>query len=69
MKTSSPADAPDRSNAWAWTMPNLLVLLGLGSLAAGCRVRWAQVAVAGVGLGMFVYGLIQLAREWLAAGL
>lgn len=69
MKTSSAPAAPDRSSAWAWTLTNLLVLPGLGSLAAGRRVGWAQVGVAVAGLGLVAYGLVRLIRDWLAAGL
>lgn len=69
MKTSSAPDAPDRSSAWAWTLTNLLVLPGLGSLAAGRKVGWAQVGVALAGLGLVGYGLVRLIRDWLAAGL
>jgi hypothetical protein len=69
MKTSSTPAAPDRSSAWAWTLTNLLVLPGLGSLAAGRQVGWAQAGVALAGLGLIVYGLTRLIRDWLAAGL
>lgn len=69
MKTSSAPAASDRSSAWAWTLTNLLVLPGLGSLAAGRKVGWAQVGVALVGLGLVAYGLVRLIRDWLAAGL
>lgn len=69
MKTSSAPVAPDRSSVWAWTLTNLLVLPGLGSLAAGRKVGWAQMGLALTGLGLVVYGLARLIRDWLAAGL
>ncbi len=69
MKISSAPAAPDRSSVWAWTLTNLLVLPGLGSLAAGRKVGWAQMGLALTGLGLMVYGLARLIRDWLAAGL
>lgn len=68
MKTSSPPAAPDRASVRAWTLTNLLVLPGLGSLAAGRKVGWAQAALALAGLGLFLYGVGRLLRDWLAAG-
>lgn len=68
MKTSSPPVAPDRASARACTLTNLLVLPGLGSLVAGRRVGWAQAALALAGLGLFLYGVARLLRDWLAAG-
>lgn len=70
MKTSSerPAAAvPDRASARACTLTNLLVLPGLGSLVAGRRVGWAQLGLALAGAGLFVYGMAQLVRDWLAS--
>lgn len=68
MKTSSPPAAPDRPSARACTLTNLLVLPGLGSLAAGRKVGWAQAALALAGVGLFLYGVARLLRDWLAAG-
>jgi len=70
MKTFSTPDAappPDRPTAWACTLANLLALPGLGSLAAGRKVGWAQAALAMAGFALVLYGLVRTLLDLLAS--
>jgi hypothetical protein len=58
---------PDRTTAWACLLSNLLVLPGLGSLAAGRKIGIAQMALAVGGFGLTVGGVLWIYRQALAA--
>ena len=53
----------DKPTAWACTASNLAVLPGLGSLAAGRRVGYAQATLAILGFGSTLVGGALLARK------
>lgn len=69
MKTCSVTDdtrPPDRHAAWACTLANLLALPGLGSLSVGRRVGWPQAALALLGFGLTVGGLLRTLLDWVS---
>jgi hypothetical protein len=71
MKIFSADAAPpplDRPTAWAFTITNLVTLPGLGSLAAGRRVGWAQATLALTGFGLTMWWLVRTVLEWFASG-
>ncbi len=60
--------ALDKPTAWACTVTNLLVLPGLGSLAAGKKRGYAQAALAVLGFVGSMIWLVAFARAWLDRG-
>lgn len=71
MKTCSASgrDRPvDRATAWACLWTNVLTLPGLGSLAAGRAIGYAQAGTALAGFGLTLYGLFHITRAWLDLG-
>jgi hypothetical protein len=69
MKTSSDGGPTlDKATARACLFTNLLVLPGLGSLAAGRRVGYAQAALALLGFAGTFGWLLLFGREWVERG-
>ncbi|MCZ7636453.1 MAG: hypothetical protein M5U12_10770 [Verrucomicrobia bacterium] len=71
MKTSSASgrDRPvDRATAWACLWTNVLTLPGLGSVAAGRAIGYAQAGTALAGFGLTLHGLFRIVRAWLDVG-
>lgn len=63
MKPSSDrgaAQPPDKSSAWGWTLTNLVVLPGLGTIAAGQKKGYAQAAITIVGMVITLIGVSHL---------
>ncbi len=58
----------DHASAWACLLSNALALPGLGSLLAGRRSGFFQVAVALVGFGLVMVWLISFAGLWIYLG-
>jgi len=58
----------DRSEAWSCLAANLLALPGLGSVAAGRRAGYAQMALALVGFGLTLLWVGGLAWRWAKFG-
>lgn len=58
----------DRPTAWAYTLTNLLTLPGLGSLAGGRKVGYAQAALALAGFALTLWWLAKTVLEWFARG-
>ncbi len=58
----------DKSTAWSCTITNLAALPGLGSLAAGRRIGYAQAAVALAGFGLSLLWMGLFIRDWRAQG-
>jgi hypothetical protein len=54
----------DRSAAWACLMTNILVFPGLGSLLAGRRLGWAQMALGIVGFGLNLFFILRVLNQW-----
>lgn len=71
MKTSLAHEAKspiDKPTAWACTVTNAVTLPGLGSLAAGRKVGYAQAACALIGFLLSFGGLLGHLRVWYATG-
>lgn len=71
MKTFSvraPDKPLDKPTAWACTVTNLLVLPGLGSLAAGRKIGYTQAALALTGFAGTIVWVIAFVAEWLRRG-
>lgn len=71
MKTSSAPGTRktvDRPTAWACTLTNLTTVPGLGTLAAGRKIGYAQAALALLGFGISTLWLVLTVREWMAKG-
>ena len=71
MSTSSGPNAPkpvDKPTAWACTLANIVTVPGLGSIAAGRRIGYAQASVSLLGFGLSFLGLIGFVRDWRARG-
>lgn len=67
----NPNPAPtviDTPTAWACTTANALALPGLGTIAAGRRIGYAQAALALVGLILSVVGLVAHLERWYRDG-
>jgi hypothetical protein len=62
--------APDatRARLWAALAANAVVLPGLGSLVAGRRSGWAQVALALTGMALTLSWLLLVVADWRRAG-
>lgn len=60
-----PPQLPDRAQARAWLLTNLLVLPGLGSVMAGRQCGWLQMAMALSGFGLTAWWIITFSLEWL----
>jgi hypothetical protein len=58
----------DEARAWACLLTNLLVLPGLGSIAAGRRSGWPQAAIALFGFALTTVWLVSFVGAWLRAG-
>lgn len=58
----------DRATAWGCVVTNLLTLPGLGSLAAGRKVGYFQIALAGVGFAGTVLSLGLVFWDWVRTG-
>lgn len=72
-KNSSPTSPPPRLETarrgrWGYLVANLAALPGLGSLAAGYRVGWAQVTLASIGFILTVWWAMGWILEWIRAG-
>lgn len=71
MKTPSAPVPPkpiDRPAAWACTITNLAALPGLGTIAAGRKVGYAQAALALTGFALNLVWAFLLVRDWRAEG-
>jgi len=69
MKTSSDGGPTlDKTTARACTFTNLLVLPGLGSLAAGRKIGYVQAALALLGFAGTFGWLLLFLWEWVACG-
>lgn len=71
MKTSSASGRGrpvDRATAWACLWTNVLTLPGLGSLAAGRAIGYAQAGTALAGFGLTLYGIFHITQAWLDLG-
>jgi hypothetical protein len=71
MKTSSaPGAQPpiDKPTAWACTLTNAFTLPGLGTVAGGRKIGYAQAACALLGLALSLLGLIGMVRSWMRTG-
>jgi hypothetical protein len=58
----------DKPTAWSCAVANLAALPGLGSLAAGRRIGFAQAALALAGFGLSLLWLAGFIRDWLEEG-
>jgi hypothetical protein len=58
----------DRPTAWGCLVTNVATLPGLGSLAAGRRVGYAQATVALVGFGLSLTWMLLFVRDWWTEG-
>ncbi|MBK9139340.1 MAG: hypothetical protein IPM17_11355 [Verrucomicrobia bacterium] len=58
----------DRATAWSCAVANLAALPGLGSIAAGRRIGYAQAALALAGFGLSLLWLLLFIRDWRVEG-
>lgn len=63
-----PNKSVDKQTAWTCTLANLLVAPGLGSIAAGLRIGYVQLAIAVIGLILSVIGVVGVVRDWSGEG-
>jgi hypothetical protein len=71
MKTSSatvPRTRPDEATGWACLVANTLTLPGLGSIAAGRRIGYAQAAIALVGFAGSMLSVVAFGWQWVQRG-
>lgn len=71
MKTSSadaPKTTPDKATRWACVVANALALPGLGSIAAGRKVGYAQAAIAAVGFAGSMLSMLAYLWQWVDRG-
>jgi hypothetical protein len=54
----------DKPTAWACAAANAAALPGLGTLAAGRRIGYAQAALALAGFALSLFGLAGILRDW-----
>lgn len=67
MKSSSeavPPRPPDRAQAWAWLLANLLVFPGVGTALGRRRSGWPQMGLALAGVALSGCWLFTFARAW-----
>jgi Kef-type K+ transport system membrane component KefB len=58
----------DKPAAWAATVTNLVVLPGLGSLALGWKVGYAQAALGVCGFTLSLASVVLYTRLWMELG-
>lgn len=58
----------DKPTAWAATVSNLAVLPGLGSLALGWKVGYAQAALGVCGFVLSLTSVVLYSRLWMELG-
>ncbi len=58
----------DKPTAWACTITNAVTLPGLGTVAGGHKIGYAQAALAVVGFGMSLWWMGGVVRDWMASG-
>lgn len=71
MKTSSasgPDRTPDEATAWACLVANTLTLPGLGSIAAGRKVGYAQATIALIGFAGSMLSVLAYCWQWIQRG-
>ena len=54
----------NRSEAWGCLMMNLLVCPGMGTIVAGKRIGFVQLAGAGIGMALTLVGVFKLLGEF-----